>query len=164
MMKKWAFLTCVAAACFGQERDPALLQIGAGVFEIIHRKPLTGMVQLDYRSDYKIFKNKVIFIRPMSGFWINFESGFYVYAGLAFDFFLGNSNFIFTPSIGPGIYMRGGGKNLGFPLEFRDSVELSYRLPNSGRIGAQFYHMSNASMGSRNPGTECLLLFYGIPL
>jgi len=164
-MRNWFLVPCfmMSALCAG-DRDPALIQVGAGVFDIIHQKPLTGMVQVDYRSDYKIYKNKVIFIRPMCGFWINFESGFYTYAGLAFDLFLWDSNWIFTPSIGPGAYLRGNGKNLGFPLEFRDSVELSYRLPNNGRIGAQFYHMSNASMGSKNPGTECLLFFYGIPL
>lgn len=164
-MRNWfAASWLIMAALCADDRDPALIQLGAGVFEIIHQKPLTGMVQVDYRSDYKIYKNKVIFIRPMCGFWINFESGFYTYAGLAFDIFLWDSNWIFTPSIGPGAYLRGNGKNLGFPLEFRDSIELYYRLPNKGRIGAQFYHMSNASLGSKNPGTECLLFFYGIPL
>ncbi len=163
-MKRIFLLSAVTLALFSQDKDPALLQVGAGVFDIIHRKPITGMVQLDYRSDYQVYKNNYIFIRPMSGFWINFESGFYVYAGFAMDIFLGKSNFIFTPSIGPGAYVRGGGKKLGFPLEFRDSVELSYRLPNRGRLGVQFYHMSNASLGRKNPGTECLLLFYGIPL
>ena len=160
----YKIIAATALSAYLYSQDPALLQIGGGVFDIIHKKPLTGMVQLDYRSDYTVYKNSVIFIRPMSGFWINFESGFYVYAGFAMDVFLGQSNFIFTPSIGPGIYMRGGGKKLGFPLEFRDSVELSHRLPNNGRLGVQFYHMSNASLGSKNPGTECLLFFYGIPL
>ena len=166
LMKKCLLsLACLCSSLLAvNSRDPTLLQVGAGVFDIIHHKPITSMVQLDFRFDSQIFKNEILFIRPMGGFWFNAKGGLYTFAGLAFDFFLGNSNFIFTPSIGPGIYLRGGGKKLGCELEFRDSVELSYRLPNNGRVGAQFYHMSNASLGSRNPGTECLLVFYGFPL
>lgn len=165
-MKNWfVSVACLCSSIMAADsQDPTLLQVGAGVFDIIHHKPITSMVQLDFRFDNQIFKNNILFIRPMGGFWFNAKGGLYSFAGLAFDFFIGSTNFIFTPSIGPGVYLRGGGKRLGCILEFRDSVELSYRLPNNGRLGAQFYHMSNASLGSRNPGTECLLLFYGFPL
>jgi len=53
---------------------------------------------------------------------------------------------------------------LGFPLEYRSSAELSYRLKNKSRFGAMFYHISNSSLGFKNPGTECLVFFYSVSL
>jgi hypothetical protein len=87
----------------------------------------------------------------------------YVCGGLGWDIFLGK-HFVLTPSFAPGLYSKGGGKSLHYPLEFRSSIELAYIFKDKARAGAQFYHISNASLGHKNPGTECLIFFYSFPI
>lgn len=137
---------------------PRFLNVGLGVYDIIHN-PSNALVQLEYRS----FIKKCHYLRPLVGVMATDKASLYMYAGIAGDIFLGKS-FVLTPSFAPGIYFQGKGKDLHFPLEFRSSMELSYIFGNQGRLGAQFYHISNASLGRKNPGAEALLLFYAIPL
>ena len=63
-----------------------------------------------------------------------------------------------VPSFAPGIYSQGNGKNLGYPLEFRTSFELGYQFDSGWRLTGQYYHISNATLGSINPGIEGALL------
>ncbi len=145
----------------GEESSPKIpkfLNLGVGVYDIIHN-PKNLLMQVEYRS----FIKKCHYLRPLIGIMGTDKGSLYAYGGIAGDIFLGKY-FVLTPSFAPGIYYKGHGKNLHFPLEFRSSMELSYILPNQGRIGAQFYHISNASFGRKNPGAEALLLFYSIPL
>ena len=142
--------------------DPRLLSFGVGVFNIV-RNTKAANFQFEYRSDFALYKNQMIFIRPLLGVMATSKGSGYFYGGLAFDFFF-TKHIVFTPSFAPGIYIKGGGMELGFPLEYRSSAELAIRLNNQSRFGAMFYHISNASLGFRNPGTECLVFFYAIPL
>ena len=52
---------------------------------------------------------------------------------------------------------RGDSKDLGYNLEFRSQIEFSYKLKSS-RIGFNLNHISNASIGDTNPGTESATL------
>ena len=56
------------------------------------------------------------------------------FAGLLIDLYL-FGRVVITPSFAPGVYYAGRGKDLGFPLEFRSQVELSYRFLSGARIG-----------------------------
>ena len=70
---------------------------------------------------------------------------------------------IFTPSIGFGYYDNGSGKNLGNDLQFRTTLELSYKLKNENRVGLSIGHISNANLGDKNPGVEIISLTYQVP-
>ncbi|MGE0198550.1 MAG: acyloxyacyl hydrolase [Simkaniaceae bacterium] len=165
-MKKYLLILLFSFSLSAEQRppieDPKLLSLGAGVFNIVRNKK-TANFQLEYRSDFALYKNWMIFIRPLVGVMATTQASAYFYGGIAFDFFF-CPQVVFTPSFAPGIYIKGGGMELGFPLEYRSSVELSYRFKNKSRLGGMFYHISNASLGFRNPGTECLVFFYMIPL
>lgn len=141
---------------------PKLLMMGGGVFDVDRKHPMF-QYQLEYRSDYDIFLSDPLFIRPLFGVMGTEKGALYFYTGIAFDVFLGKS-VVFTPSFAPGLYFDGGGKSLGFPLEYRSSVELAYRAKNEARTGVQFYHISNGSVGRKNPGTESLVFFVAFPL
>lgn len=141
--------------------DPLLL-FGGGVFNVIKGSKYPQL-QLEYRGNSHIYYRKYLWIRPTFGAFINSKASTYVFGGLAFDVFIGE-RFVFTPTFSPGVYFPGSGKRLGYPLEFRSSVELSYVFPKKSRLGLQFYHISNGTFGETNPGTECLLLFYGFRL
>ena len=121
----------------------------------------TMVYQAEYRFNAEIYRKGHFLLRPLAEVMATGTGSSYFYGGIAFDFIF--KHFAFTPSFAPGIYFKGGGKDLYYPLEFRSTFEMAGILSNKGRLGFQFYHISNASLGRKNPGTECLVFFYAIP-
>jgi hypothetical protein len=140
-----------------EKNTPYLLNLGVGIFDIT-KDPHNLLLQVEFRSFIKNFP----YARPLFGIMGTDKCSFYVYGGMALDIFLGK-HVVLTPSFAPGIYEKGWGKNLRFPIEFRSSIEVAYIFANQRRIGAQFYHVSNASFADKNPGAEALVFFYSIP-
>ena len=62
------------------------------------------------------------------------------------------------------VYYRGNGVDLGSVLEFRSSGEIAYRFEDRSRLGITAFHLSNASTGRINPGTEVVMLSYSMPI
>ena len=60
----------------------------------------------------------------------------------------------FTPSFAPGLYHEGDGKDLGHVLEFKSEIQFSYKLSDETNIGFSYNHVSNASLGDKNPGAN----------
>ena len=160
-MRKYLLCLLVFSSLFAYE-PRELLFVGSGVFNIVRNKP-SVIAQLEYRSDFVIYHGGPLWIYPLVGVMATSSGSGFFFGGMAFEFPIGD-HLVFTPSFATGIYVKGGGMELGFPQENRSSAELAYVFNNGGRLGAQFYHISNASLGFRNPGTECLVFFYGIPL
>ena len=134
-----------------------LLSLGAGGFNVLKTR-VVPQFQIEYRAALS-----VAMARPFVGAFTTSDLNFYLYAGIGWDLHF-SKRIVLTPSFAPGLYLQGHGKRLGYPLEFRTSMELAYKFDNKARLGLQFYHLSNASIGKTNPGTESLLLFYSIPL
>ena len=65
-----------------------------------------------------------------------------------------------VPTFVPGVYRQADGRDLGYPLEFRSQLEVGHRLRAGPRIAVAFSHLSNAGLGSRNPGQESLTINY----
>ena len=84
-------------------------------------------------------------------------------AGVLLDVELGRG-WVFTPGFGGGYYNAASGLDLGFDAEFRSSLELSRRFRNGSRLGFVFAHVSNGSLGDKNPGSETLGLNCDVPL
>lgn len=118
------------------------------------------MLQLEYKAE-PFWGKKYLFIRPYVSAFATFEGSLYACAGFAFDVPLGKYAYM-VPSFGSGFYYAGGGKDLGYPVENRSSLEIGTVFPNHSRLGVQFYHLSNGSISRKNPGTECLILMYSI--
>jgi lipid A 3-O-deacylase len=156
------FFVLFSAKCLAAEEKkdppPKLLCVGLGIFDIIH-DPHHVLLQFEYRTYF----HRCHYARPLIGIFGTEKGSIYVYGGIAFDIFLGKK-VVLSPSFAPGLYYKGKGKDLGFPLEFRSALELDYIFPNKSRFGAQFYHISNASLGHKNPGVEALVFLYSIPL
>ncbi len=91
-------------------------------------------------------------LSPITGGFITENKALYVYTGAQADFEFGS--FTITPSFAPGYYNQGGGKDLGYPLEFKSEVQISLDLNDSTRLGMSYNHISNASLGSKNPGAN----------
>ena len=67
-----------------------------------------------------------------------------------------------VPQLGAGVYRQGTGKNLGGSLEFRSGLELVFRASDALRVGAEFYHLSNAGLHEINPGVNSLVLTFAV--
>ena len=91
-------------------------------------------------------------LSPITGAMITADNAAYVYTGVQAQYKFGSLNV--TPSFAPGYYNKGNGKDLGHPLEFKSEVQLSLDLPKSSQLGFSYNHLSNASLGDKNPGAN----------
>jgi hypothetical protein len=142
-----------AQVTFGSPGDPPRIALGGGAFDILpdNKKPghgTTGLVLGEYR-----FGDALWILSPFVGVMGTAKGAVYTYVGFGFDVNL-PYNFVFTPSFAGGYFHSGRGVDLGYYWEFRSGVELDYRFDGNRRLGAGFYHISNAGLGSKNPGVE----------
>lgn len=112
----------------------------------------------EYRAGFGLW-----LIHPLIGIMATSDSVIYGYGGLIADFPVGDRFFV-SPNIAVGGFDRGGGQKLGHTVEFRTGIEITYRLDDDSRIGVLFHHMSNASLGDKNPGSESLFVIYAVPV
>ena len=91
-------------------------------------------------------------ISPITGGFVTENSAAYVYTGIEWNVDMGS--FFFTPSFAPGLYHEGDGKDLGHVLEFKSEVQLSYKTSDTMNLGLSYNHVSNASLGDKNPGAN----------
>ena len=89
---------------------------------------------------------------PITGFLITADNAGYLYTGIQAQYKVGPLNI--TPSFTPGYYNQGDGKDLGHALEFKSEVQLSLDLPKNSQLGLSYNHLSNASLGEKNPGAN----------
>ena len=92
-------------------------------------------------------------VSPITGGFITENSAAYIYSGIEWNVDMGGG-LIFTPSFAPGLYHEGDGKDLGHILEFKSEVQLSYAASNKTNFGISYNHVSNASLGDKNPGAN----------
>lgn len=144
---------------------PDFLSFGVGSFDFTREKYRTFEFAIEYKFHLKCLKPpiSVLEFRPLVGVMATAKGSFYGYLGINFDL-LFFDHLLFAPGFAAGYYAQGGGKNLGYPIEFRSGAELAWQFCDWHRFGVHFYHLSNASLSRRNPGEESLVLFYDIPL
>jgi len=143
-----------ASADAHAQGDPAFITFGAGWFDMNKRDDEAG----EYWSDAQWW-----IFRPFAGVMATTDAALYGHAGIRLDLFFGN-RFVLSGSFAPGLYHDGDGKDLGHVVQFRSNVEAAYRFDSRARLGIAFYHLSNASLGNDNPGTEVLSVFYAHPI
>ena len=98
-------------------------------------------------------------LSPITGVLITSDNAGYVYTGVQAQYKIGILNI--TPSFTPGLYHEGDGKDLGHMLEFKSEVQLSLDLSKNTELGFSYNHLSNASLGDKNPGANsCMFNFF----
>ena len=128
------------------------LNIFTGMFDFSddgQRASLMGVQHQDEELYRKSFLGK---LSPITGAFLTKKNAFYLYTGVQAEYELGFLTI--TPSFAPGYYNEGSGKDLGFPVEFKSEVQMSFNLGGSSQMGMSYNHISNASMGSKNPGAN----------
>ena len=99
-------------------------------------------------------KNKESFLgtlQPVTGLMVTADNAAYIYTGFQI---YNEGPLKFTPSFTPGYYRQGDGKDLGHPLEFKSEVQVSFDLSEGTNLGMSYNHVSNASLGDKNPGAN----------
>ena len=91
-------------------------------------------------------------LSPITGFMITADNAKYAYTGIQAQYKIGYVNII--PSFTPGLYGEGDGKDLGHIVEFKSEVQLSLDLFKNTELGFSYNHISNASLGDKNPGAN----------
>ena len=91
-------------------------------------------------------------LSPITGAMITADNASYFYTGVQANYKMGKLNIV--PSFTPGYYNKGNGKDLGHALEFKSEVQLSLDLPKESQLGFSYNHLSNASLGDKNPGAN----------
>ena len=128
------------------------LNFFTGMFDFSDGKQSSALIGLQHQND-DLFRDSFLGkISPITGGFITEKSAFYFYTGAQAEYDLGL--FKFTPSFAPGYYNSGDGKDLGSVLEFKTEVQLSLNLSDSTEFGMSYNHISNASIGDKNPGAN----------
>ena len=91
-------------------------------------------------------------ISPVTGFMLTENNAAYAYTGIQAHYSLGKLNVV--PSFTPGLYGEGDGKDLGHTVEFKSEIQLSLDLFSNSELGFSYNHISNASLGDKNPGAN----------
>ena len=91
-------------------------------------------------------------LSPITGFLFTADNAGYFYTGVQAQYKMGFLNF--TPSFTPGLYFEGDGKDLGHLIEFKSELQISLDLSNTSELGFSYNHISNASLGDKNPGAN----------
>jgi hypothetical protein len=138
--------------------DPSFLVFGLGYYDVNKQNNSAADFRLEYRHGEKLW-----IFKPWVGVEGTSDGAFYGAAGILIDVYFGK-RLVLTPSFGAGLYADGDGKELGHAVEFRSQIEIAYRFDNRARLGLAFSHISNASIGDKNPGVEILNVYYSLPL
>jgi len=132
------------------------LNFFTGMFDFSDDKQSSSLLGLQHQNE-ELFRNSFLGkLSPMTGGFFTEKSAFYLYSGVQAEYELGFLTI--TPSFAPGYYNYGNGKDLGYPLEFKSEVQMSFNLSDSSHLGMSYNHISNASLGTKNPGANSYML------
>jgi lipid A 3-O-deacylase len=124
-----------------------------GNFDFSDDKQSSYLVGFQHQNDNLNRDTFLGNVSPITGGFITDNSAAYIYTGIEWNVNMGNK-MLFTPSFAPGLYHEGDGKDLGHVLEFKSEVQLSYAPSKNTSFGVSYNHVSNASLGDKNPGAN----------
>ena len=143
---------------YGEEKKSNQSEINfyTGMFDFSDQKQAAGIIGIQHQNDDLFRESFLGRLSPITGGFLTENSAFYLYTGAQTEFELGS--IIITPSFAPGYYNSGDGKDLGHALEFKSEIQMSFNLSNSTEFGMSYNHISNASLGDKNPGANSYMI------
>jgi len=123
----------------------------------------TEAAQGAYGFEFRVRPLTSWLLSPALGFTFFGQDAHFAFAGLRRDFWA-TERWTFTPALDVGAYDRGNVLNLGGEVQFRSGLELAHRFGNDMRLGVAFYHLSNGGLDDLNPGTESVVVTFGLPV
>ena len=127
-----------------------------GMFDFSDGNQSAGLFGLQHQNE-ELYRNSFLGkLSPITGGFITENNAFYLYTGVQAEYEIGFLTI--TPSFAPGYYNYGSGKDLGHPLEFKSEVQMSFDLSDNTKLGMSYNHISNASLGTKNPGANSYMI------
>jgi len=126
--------------------------IFAGMFDFSDDGQRASLLGVQHQNEELYRKSFLGKLSPITGGFLTKKNSFYLYTGVQAEYELGFLTI--TPSFAPGYYNEGAGKDLGYPIEFKSEVQMSFNLSDSSQMGMSYNHISNASFGEKNPGAN----------
>ena len=124
----------------------------SGMFDFSDQKQRAILVGFQHQNEELYRETFLGTLSPITGGFVTENQAIYAYTGVEWNFDVGPFNL--TPSFAPGLYGEGDGKDLGHILEFKSEVQASFNFSESSKLGFSYNHLSNASLGDKNPGAN----------
>ena len=124
----------------------------SGMFDFSDQKQRAVLVGFQHQNEELYRETFLGTLSPITGGFVTENQALYAYTGVEWNFDIGLLNL--TPSFAPGLYGEGDGKDLGHILEFKSEVQASFNFSESSKLGMSYNHISNASLGDKNPGAN----------
>ena len=124
----------------------------SGMFDFSDNGKKSAIIGMQHQNENLTRKSFLGTLSPITGAMITADKAVYFYTGIQAQYKIGKINL--TPSFTPGIYEKGNGKDLGHVVEFKSEVQLSLNLFENSQFGMSYNHISNASLGEKNPGAN----------
>ena len=132
------------------------LNFFTGMFDFSDDKQAAGVLGVQHQNDELFRESFLGKLSPITGGFLTENNAVYLYTGAQAEYELGLLTI--TPSFAPGYYNSGDGKDLGSALEFKSEIQMSLNLSDSTEFGMSYNHISNASLGSKNPGANSYMI------
>ena len=132
------------------------LNFYTGMFDFSDDGKRAGLFGIQHQNESLVRDSFLGTISPVTGLMLTEKNAAYIYTGVQAQYKMGKLNII--PSFAPGLYSEGDGKDLGHIVEFKSEVQLSLDLSSSSELGFSYNHISNASLGDKNPGANSYML------
>jgi hypothetical protein len=155
--RRWVWIAVLLSAVSARA-DPGAVGLFGGLWGLPTNEPHEVAVQLEYRFGVHWW-----WLRPLGGMLLSSEGTQVVYAGLLLEVPL-PWGFVVAPGVAPGLRILKGERDLGATILFKSSIEVSFPIASGLRAAASFAHISNAKLGSPNPGVETLLVGFDVEL
>ena len=154
LLPKFFFITffAVFSSTVNSEENGSKFNIYSGMFDFSDDGKKSALIGFQHQNEDL---NRDTFLgnfSPITGALFTADSAAYVYTGVQAQYKLGKINFI--PSFTPGLYSKGDGKDLGHIIEFKSELQISLDLFSNSQLGFSYNHLSNASLGTKNPGAN----------
>ena len=145
------FFGLISSIVNSEEKD-SKFNIYSGMFDFSDTGKKSTLIGFQHQNEDLNRDTFLGNISPITGALVTADSAAYVYTGVQANYKLGKINFI--PSFTPGLYSKGDGKDLGHVLEFKSEIQISLDLFSNSQLGFSYNHLSNASLGKKNPGAN----------
>ena len=130
----------------------------SGMFDFSDNGKRATIFGLEHQNE-NLFRDSFLgTLSPVTGALITADNAAYFYTGVQAQYKIGKINL--TPSFTPGLYSEGNGKDLGHIVEFKSEIQLSVDLLKNSQLGFSYNHISNASLGDKNPGANSYMFNY----
>ena len=132
------------------------LNFFSGMFDFSDKGKRSAIFGIQHQDENLLRDSFLGTLSPVTGVMITADNATYFYTGVQAQYRVGKLNIV--PSFTPGIYNEGDGKDLGHPIEFKSELQVSLDIFSNSELGFSYNHLSNASLGDKNPGANSYMI------